>query len=473
MAGAQASALTSTFGLARELTSRSHAVPVLQLFALTVMVIPSDTVIQAIGAGGYPAGLVGLFAFAAFMTATLLGLHNPLEHRHPVRTVICLLWAAALASYVLMDTSTLTVIQTASADRFLMELAVITGVVLVAAECLTSLSDIRRVLRALVWGGAICGAVAALQFWMSLDLAPYLREIPGFSLNFDNAGILDRAALNRVAGTAIHPIELGVVAGMLLPLAIWLAMHDTGRSARVRWAPVVLIGIAIPTSISRSAILSVALALGVFVMLMPARQRLIGMFAVPLGLCAVFMSAPGIIGTLTSFFEAGTSDPSVATRVDDYPMAERLVHQAPWFGHGPGTYIPDNAFDIFDNEYLKTSVELGLVGLVALVAYLALPAIFALVARRHSRDPELRTLCAALAGTALAATVCSFTFDSLSFPMFANVSALVVGLIGACWRLAAADRAPTPPDDDGGPISNHLEAGARASATRTVLPAGG
>jgi O-Antigen ligase len=390
-----------------------------------------------------------------------------------VRTVICLLWAAALASYVLMDISTLTVIQTASADRFLMELAVITGVVLVAAECLTSLSDIRRVLRALVWGGAICGAVAALQFWMSLDLAPYLREIPGFSLNFDNAGILDRAALNRVAGTAIHPIELGVVAGMLLPLAIWLAMHDTGRSARVRWAPVVLIGIAIPTSISRSAILSVALALGVFVMLMPARQRLIGMFAVPLGLCAVFMSAPGIIGTLTSFFEAGTSDPSVATRVDDYPMAERLVHQAPWFGHGPGTYIPDNAFEIFDNEYLKTSVELGLVGLVALVAYLALPAIFALLARRHSRDPELRMLCAALAGAALAATVCSFTFDSLSFPMFANVSALVVGLIGACWRLVAADRASTPPDDDGGPISKHLEAGAPASASRTVLPAGG
>ena len=114
----------------------------------------------------------------------------------------------------------------------LMQLAVITGMALVAAECLTSLHDVRRVLEGAVWGGAFCGVVAALQFWISLDIAPYLRELPGFSLNFDNPGIVDRAALNRVAGTAIHPIELGVVAGMLLPLAIYLAIYDTDRSAR-------------------------------------------------------------------------------------------------------------------------------------------------------------------------------------------------------------------------------------------------
>jgi O-Antigen ligase len=471
--GVHVSAASSSFDLAHQIASRSHAVPLLQLFALTVMVIPSDTVIKAIGAGGYPAGLVGMFAFAAFLAATILGLHNPLRHRHPVRSVICLLWIAALASYVLMDRSSMSVIEMAGADRLLMQLVVITGIALVAAECLTSLHDVRRVLRALVWGGAFCGAVAALQFWISLDLAPYLRELPGFSLNFENAGILDRAALNRVAGTAIHPIELGVVAGMLLPLAIHLAIYDTERSPRARWAPVVLIGIAIPTSVSRSAILSVALALAVFVVLMPSPQRLVGLCGVPFALCAVFMSAPGIIGTLTSFFQAGTSDPSVATRVDDYPMAERLVQQAPWFGHGPGTYIPDNAFDIFDNQYLKTAVELGLVGLVALVAYLALPVIFALVARRHSRDPELRMLCAALAGAALAATVCSFTFDSLSFPMFSNVSALVIGLIGACWRLASASRAPAPADVHGGAIATYLESGEPASNTRTVLSAGG
>jgi O-antigen ligase len=276
---------------------------------------------------------------------------------------------------------------------------------------------------------------------MSLDLAPYLRALPGFSLNFDNPAIIDRAALNRVAGTAIHPIELGVVAGMLLPLAIYLGISDTDRSARRRWAPVALIGLAVPISVSRSAVLALVLALVVLVVLMPAPQRLAALFVVPLGLVAVFMSAPGLIGTLASFFGAGSKDPSVATRLDDYPLVERLVQEAPWFGHGGGTYIVDNALDILDNQYLKTAIELGLVGVVALIAYFLVPVIAALVARGRSRDPELRLLCAALAGAGLAAGASSLLFDSLSFPMFSNVHALVIGLIGAAWRLAPSAEA--------------------------------
>ena len=44
-----------------------------------------------------------MFVFAVFLTASLFGLHNPLEHRHPIRGLLCLLWLSALASYVLMD----------------------------------------------------------------------------------------------------------------------------------------------------------------------------------------------------------------------------------------------------------------------------------------------------------------------------------------------------------------------------------
>ena len=113
-----------------------------------------------------------------------------------------------------------------------MQLAVITGRRAGRRRVPALAADIRRVLRALIWGGAFCGVVAALQFWISLDITPYLRELPGFSLNFDNPAIVARGALNRVAGTSITAIELGVVAGMLLPLAIYLAIYDTDRSAR-------------------------------------------------------------------------------------------------------------------------------------------------------------------------------------------------------------------------------------------------
>ena len=461
---------SAALGLAGQLSPRSHAVLMLQLFALTVMVFPSDAVIASIGATGYLAALIGMFVFAVFLAASLFGLHNPLEHRHPVRGLLCLLWLSVLASYVLMDRSVLTGAEMAGADRMLIQLAVITGVALVAAECLRSLHDIRRVLRVLCWGGAFCGVVAALQFWISLDIAPYLRELPGFSLNFDNVGILDRAELNRVAGTATHPIELGVVSGMLLPLAIYLAIYDTGQSAFRRWAPVILLGVAISTSVSRSAIIAAGVGLAVLVVLMPTRQRLLALGAVPLAVVVAFMSAPGLIQTLREFFGAGSSDPSVASRVADYPLVERLVHEAPWFGHGGYTYIADNAFDVLDNQYLKTAIELGLVGVVALAAYFLVPAIVALVARRRSGDPELRLLCAALAGAALVAPVCSLTFDSLSYPMFANVHALVIGLVGAGWLLAARDGAPA----SGRPheTSNVPYLG-RPPSTGTVLPAGG
>ena len=421
----------------RDTPARSHAVLLLQLFALAVMVIPSDTVFKAIGAEGYPAALIGMSIFAVWLVAILFGIHDFRRHRHPIRGVLSLIWLCSLASYMLMDRGAMTAVQLTSADRFLMQLAVMTGVALVAAECLTSLSDVRRVLRALTWGGAFCGAVAGLQFWMNVDITPYLRALPGFTVNHDNLAIISRNALNRVAGTGIHPIELGVTAGMLLPIAVYLAIYDTDRTLRRRWFPVLLIAVAIPASVSRSAIIAVALSITLLIVLMPARQRLVAIAASPLAIVAVFMTAHGLIGTLASFFGAGTNDPSVANRVNNYPMVQKLVEQKPWFGSGGGTYIAPDAVHILDNQYLHTAIELGILGALALCIYFVVPLVVALVTRARTSDPELRLLCAALAGAAAVATVCSATFDSLSFPLFTNVDALVVGLIGTCWRLSA------------------------------------
>lgn len=421
------------------LSARSQAVPILQLFAVAALVIPSNSVLRPIGAQGYPAALIGMFAFAAFVAAVVFGLHDPLRHRHPIRAALCVLWLSVLASYVLMGRTGRSLDEVQAADRLIMQLLVVTGIAFVAAECLHSLRDIKRVLRALVWAGGFVGVIAALQFWIALDITPYLDQLPGFSVNSDNPAIGIRSALHRAAGTAITPIELGVVAGMLLPLALYLGMSDRDRAGWKRWAPAVLIGLAIPVSVSRSGIISVTLAISVFVILMPVRQRLTALCVAPLAICAVFMSAPGVIGTLTRFFEAGSGDASVQARLFDYPEVARLVNQAPWFGHGGWTYLPDNTIYILDNQWLKTAIELGGVGVIALAIFFLVPFAAALIARHHSHDPDLSLLCAALAGAALPAIVCSGTFDSLSYPMFVNVYAVVIGLIGACWRLAAAN----------------------------------
>ena len=419
---------------------RVLAVGLLQLFALAVMVIPSDTVLSGFGAVGYPASLLGLFTFVVLSVAVVLGVRDRDRVSAPVRIVLCVLWISVLASYLAMDRGLLTATELAGADRMLIRFAVVTGVAIVAAEWLSSLEDVRRVLRALVWGGAFCGVVAGLQYWFDLDLAQYLRDLPGFAVNSDNPAITMRDGLNRVTGTAITPIELGVVAGMLIPIAIYLGLHDRARSPLIRWAPVALISLGVLTSVSRSAIISLVVGFGVMVVLMPPLPRLGALFAVPFAVAAAFMTAHGLIGTLAELFTAGTNDSSIVYRINDYPHAAALWEAAPWFGQGGGTYIAENQLFNFDNQFLLTAVELGTVGIAALSIFFLLPPVSALIARRRSADPDLRLLCAALAGAGFAGAACSLTFDAAFFPMFINVTALIIGLIGVCWRLAERER---------------------------------
>lgn len=424
---------------------RTNGVRLLQVFALAVMVIPSTTVIGAIGAPGYPGSLIGISIFLGYATTVVLGVYNPTTRRHPIQGVLCLLWLSSLTSYLLMDRATLVAMQLKGADRYLIGLIVVTGIALVAAEWILTLDDARRVIRVLCWGGAFCGVVAALQYGINLDLAQYLRELPGFTLNHDNPATVARGSLRRATGTAITPIELGVVAGMLVPLSIYLGIYDTERSPMKRWAPTALIVMGIGTSVSRSAIIAIVVAFSVLLVLLPPVGRLGAICAVPFAVVATFMSAHGLIGTLTTFSSLGGSDSSIQYRLHDYPLVENLWGQAPWFGHGGGTYLPDIAvhpLDYFDNQYLGSLVDLGVIGLVALLAFLVIPAVAALIARSRTRREELRLLCAALAAAGLAAAACSITFDSLSFPMFVNVYALVIGLVGACWRIAASEAPP-------------------------------
>lgn len=414
-----------------------HAVVMLQIVAVTTMVFPSDAVLSAVGAAGFVAALVALVIAGAYTFGAVLGQHDPLSTPNPVRIGLAAMWLASLASYAQMRLrGDVHAVAAASADRWLLLLVALSATTLVAAEFLRTVEDVRRVVRALVWGGTVCAAVAALQFWFGFDISGYLRMVPGFSVQEGYSPIMSRGALPRVAGTALHPIELGVVSGMLLPFAVYLALHDRGHRPWARWTPVALIASAAATSVSRSAVLSLGITVALLLLLLPVRQRVVGFALLPVGLVGVFMAVPGLFRTLQSFFAAGTNDPSVATRVDDYPMVEALVRQAPVLGHGPASYLTDNALDILDNQYLKTAVELGLVGLAALALYLLLPAAVGVAARARSRDPEVRMLALAATASLVAAAACSFTFDSFSFPMFTLVHALVAGLAGAAWTLS-------------------------------------
>jgi O-antigen ligase len=420
--------------------ARPQAVKILQLFVIALFVVPSTYVVRAIGGVGYAAGLIGMFAFAVWLIAIVLGQHEFVRHRTPIRGVLCLLWVVSLLSYIFMDRGVMSVLQLNSANRWLMQLAVITGVAFLAAECLHSLRDLHRVLRVLSWAAAFCGVVALLQWRFSIDLTPYLGRIPGFSVNGTGQFLITRSGENRVAGTGTDPIELGVTACMLLPLGIWAATQTRGCGAVRRWAPVVLTAVAIPASVSRSAVIGIVLSIGLFVVLMPPRQRVTAFILIPIGIAAVFMVSHGELGTLAGYlgYGASGSDPSVMHRTNNYPYVAHLVAQAPLLGSGGGTYLPD-VVHILDDQWLDIAIDLGYIGVFAFAVLFIAPLVTALKARARSHDPSLRLLCAALASGFLTAGVCSAFFDSFSFPLFYNVLALELGLAGACWRLAGSE----------------------------------
>src|SRR3546814_16714615 len=58
--------------------------------------------------------------------------------------------------------------------------------------------------------------------------------------------------------------------------------------------------------------------------------------SLPFAILALFMAVPGFRTTLTSTLSADTSDPSIATRVNNYPRVARLIDEHPLFGLGPG-----------------------------------------------------------------------------------------------------------------------------------------
>jgi hypothetical protein len=433
----------------------SSAVRILQVFSVALMVFPGYYVVTAVGADGSVAALVSYFLFAVWIAGTLLGHHNPFAYHYKIRISLAWIWIVSLGSYLLMNRALLTSIQLAAADRWLMQLSGMSGIVFMAAEGLHTLEDIRRVLRALTWGGAFCGIVAALQFKTRINLANYLK-LPGFALNSavsSTAAIVQRGGQNRVPGTATDPIELGVVAAMLLALAVYMMMYDTSQPKWKRTIPVLCIAAAVGASVSRSAVVATAVALGVLIISLPPARRLKGLAAVPVSLAVAFVGSRGLLGTFRDYLFADTSDPSIRHRTNNYPYVEQLVHQAPWLGQGGGTYIPAttaSSAHILDNQYLTTAIELGLLGMAALFFYLSWPAIVAFVARQHTTNPELRDLCAALAGADLAAMICAATFDGFSFPMFFNLQSLIAGLIGAAWMIAHREKDNMKAHENGG-----------------------
>ncbi|WP_131740490.1 O-antigen ligase family protein [Actinomadura roseirufa] len=432
----------TTAGDRRQATGRSvrgqvDAVTVLSVFVVMLTVVPARFVVGALGAAGTPAGIMAVLCLLWYLSSLIATRTSPVRGAQPVRPVVAVFCCAMLASYAAANMRYLPGLEANAADRGLILTAGWAGIALLAADGVPRPDRLEAVRRRLVAGGGFIAALGCLQFFTGLDLAGRLA-FPGLSASTDYTSLLSRDDFNRPMATATHPIEFGVVLAMLLPLALHGAVHAAPERRARRWFLVCMILVVLPMTVSRSAILGLAVVCAVILPIWPARWRVVSVLALGVFMVGLRAVVPGLIGTLTSLVSDIGSDSSTTTRTDDYVVLGNTFVHRPWLGRGFGTYLPQS-YRILDNQYLLSAVETGVVGVAALLTVLLAGWFLARSARRAylaGQDAENAHLAQCFAASMAVALFSFFTFDAFSFPMVSNLAFLLLGCCGALWRMS-------------------------------------
>jgi O-antigen ligase len=419
------------------------------LVAVNVLV-PSAYAISAIGGMATPANLLGMLALVWWFNARLLGAGDVATGPQPVRVAIKVFGLAVLLSYIAAAARPLSGDEVTAADRGVLDLLTWAGIALVAVDGIQNRRRLDTVLKAVVVAGAFAGAIGFLQFFGGFDPAKALK-LPGLNLVRVITSVDTRSGYRRVAGTAVHPIEFGVVMAMTLPIALHYAFYATTKWAkRWHWFCAGLIGVALPLSLSRTAILGVTVVGLMLFLTWSWKRRGRALVVLVVFVNGLQFVVPGLFGTLRSLFLNLGNDPSVSGRTSDYALVGDLVANNPVFGRGFRTFIPEKFILhtgegggtlILDNQYLGTLIEMGVFGLFSLVFLFLVVLGCARSIRRRSADSSTRDLAQSLAAAVMVAMLSFATFDGLSFPMATILLFLLVGCAGALRRLVLDEQA--------------------------------
>ncbi|GAA4514366.1 O-antigen ligase family protein [Nonomuraea ferruginea] len=420
---------------------RADGATVAAVFAFVLLVVPARLVLKYLPLSLTPANVVSLVAALLWLCAQLTLALGAAKGRNPVRTALFAYFTAMLATYGFATAGPMESDELNLADHSFVLVVAIVGLALTVCDGVRGLRRLDFVLKTLVVAGAVIAVIGALQFLFSIDLTRFM-ELPILRYTTEgDAFVLERADLRRVAATTGHPIEFGVTCAMLLPLAVHYGVRARAlREPSLRWwACALLIGCGLMFSVSRSAMLSLAVVGVVLFAGWPVRRRLQALVAAAGFLVAVRIAVPGLLGTFVGLFTDLGNDESIQYRTHDYAVAAQQISRHFWLGRGLGTwYAPKH--QIFDNQYILSMVETGLIGTAAFAGLFLVACYAALRSRFLSADPVTRDLGLTVAACLVVPLAGSFTFDLLSFHTVTGISFLLVGAAGALLRAVRADQ---------------------------------
>jgi polysaccharide biosynthesis protein PslJ len=416
---------------------RYDAVSFLTLYLVLLLAIPSNLVFAPLGAAGGPATILALVLMVWYLAMRLHPSSTLHKGRQPIRTAGLLFLCAILASYASANRQVLPTPALNSADRGLISAVGWLAVLILAADGIDSTQRLRVLLHRIVIGVTAMAAIGITEFFGGLNIVNYII-IPGLTSQVTPTDLSTRGGLNRPSATTAHPLEFAAVLAMSLPLAIHQARYAEPGLRRRRWLQLALISAAIPVTISRAAVLEL-LAIGL--VLLPTwskRDRRFVYATVLASIAVIFVAVPKLLNAFFAIIiQIFTGSSSTDSRTHAITGAMSLIPQHPWFGVGFGTFSPLIYF-YTDDQYVNSSIEIGLVGLATLLTLFVTGWLMSRTLRRSVHEPELRDFAQCLAGALAAAAVSFSTFDALSFKMAAGLTFLLLGCIGAAWRLYRA-----------------------------------
>jgi hypothetical protein len=369
--------------------------------------------------------------------STARGLHREAPI-NPVKVALFCFLGSMLCSYWWAMRRALPAVEASQADIGLLRVLVIVSVVLVCCDGIPTQERLVVLIRRMATAGGWLALLGILQFLSQRSLIDWI-SIPGFVPTQD-FGLIVRSGFARPSATAMHPLEYAAALAVLFPVALTIALFDHRRPLLIRWTPAALIALILVLSGSRSGYLGMLIGVLVLALSWPRHLKL-AVAAAGIGLLiVVFVTVPGMIGTIRGLFLSAGSDPSTLSRSGSYALVEDFFMRSPLFGRGFGTFLP--TYRILDNQVLLLVVEAGLLGVLSFFSLVASAAMCAVRARRRMPQGLPRQLGQALCASTVAAVALAFFFDALGFPIASGTFLLAVGLCGAYWRLSFTSVSP-------------------------------
>jgi O-Antigen ligase len=300
-------------------------------------------------------------------------------------------------------------------------------------------ADIERLIEVLCAAGAVLGIFTVVEYRTGYNFFDHLHKLMPFLARVAPEGLgIARGGDHRVFASAQHPIALGALFVVLVPLSIYLA---TRPGKKIWWIVAAAVTIGAISSVSRTSMVMFAGAGLVFLALRP-RQTLKAWPLIVPAVVVIQFAVPGALRSLeSSFFPKGGLIAQQSAHAT-WSSKNRLSRISPtikeWrstnilVGEGYSTRQPDRQPETFvlDNQWLKNLVETGILGFIGYL-WLYFRAI-----RMLARQSRRSTVNGGWLEVALAAGIASFAagmffYDAFSFVQVTVIVYVVLAVVGS------------------------------------------